>query len=188
MGDPEIVNVLGSSGEIVGSMRRTEAEKQHYMMETALIVVFAPSGHVWIQQRALTKKSYPGRWDVTAGGVVQSGEHPDETARRELLEEAGLEAELLHLEIFPNIFKDEDGETCRFLANLYICIIDSVPQPTDGEVIGFRLMEPEALRAHAVEHPDKYVPSFLAELDKALIGYRSLVERQRNGTKHKLAA
>ncbi len=46
---------------------------------------------VWIQQRALTKKTDAGRWDTLMGGMVSAADTLALALQRETLEEAGLE-------------------------------------------------------------------------------------------------
>jgi len=54
------------------------------------ICLFNPSGEVLIQQRAAGKSIDPGRWDLSAGGAVISGETSQQAASRELAEELGI--------------------------------------------------------------------------------------------------
>lgn len=46
---------------------------------------------VWIQQRALTKKTDPGRWDTLMGGMVSAADTLALALQRETREEAGLD-------------------------------------------------------------------------------------------------
>ncbi|WP_155819646.1 NUDIX hydrolase [Lactococcus laudensis] len=65
-----------------------------------------------IQQSQPHKPDWPGYWDISVGGGVQSGETSREAAEREVFEELGLEIDLaqavpyfwIH---FPNGFADE---------------------------------------------------------------------------------
>ena len=49
-------------------------------------------GELVVHRRADWKDVYPGAWDVCFGGVLGAGEAWDDAARRELAEEAGIDA------------------------------------------------------------------------------------------------
>ncbi|MCQ2079398.1 MAG: NUDIX domain-containing protein [archaeon] len=55
------------------------------------ICIFDHDGRMLIQHRVKTKSTFPGFWDVSVGGGVDSGETPQQAATRELREELGLD-------------------------------------------------------------------------------------------------
>lgn len=66
-------------------------QKGEYLLH-AILIMKTMDGDYIMQQRALKAKYYPGRWDVTGGGV-RAGETSAQAAVREALEELGVEAE-----------------------------------------------------------------------------------------------
>ncbi len=68
-----------------------------------------------------------GYWSLP-GGAVETGERLEDALRREVLEETGLEVEIIHLlEIFERIMRDPDGKVeYHFILMDYIC------RPTGG--------------------------------------------------------
>lgn len=55
------------------------------------ICVFNSKNEMLIQQRQPHKHPYPNLWDVSAGGSCMTGETSKEGARRELMEELGID-------------------------------------------------------------------------------------------------
>ena len=55
------------------------------------VCVFNRKGEMLIQQRQSFKEGWPNLWDVSVGGGVQAGETTQQAARRELMEELGLD-------------------------------------------------------------------------------------------------
>lgn len=72
---------------------------------------------------------FNGFWDIP-GGFLEAGEHPEAGARRELLEETGLE---IHLNGLLGVYMDSYGAEGYFTLNFYYLaeIISGTPHATD---------------------------------------------------------
>lgn len=70
-------------------VRGTPVQPNTYTM-AVFACIFNSEGKLLIQQRQKTKKSWPGVWDVSVGGAVQSGESSLTAAQREVAEELGI--------------------------------------------------------------------------------------------------
>lgn len=85
---------------------------------TAKAVVFGPDGRVLLLRRADSGRRGPGNLDLP-GGHVDAGESPEETIRREVMEETGLPVrDVAPLPVFQ-VMRGDDGteiEKLRFVA------------------------------------------------------------------------
>lgn len=66
---------------------RAEPGGYHLIIHIAII---NSQGQMLVQQRQTTKVGWPGKWDISVGGCVMSGENSRQAAQRELREELGI--------------------------------------------------------------------------------------------------
>ena len=103
---PEEIGVLvDEEDRVVGTAPRSEIRARNLLHRGASVIVLDPNGRIFLHRRTQTKDVYPGALDVVAGGMVQAGESYEETARRELLEELGVDAEPVFR--FTHRFRDD---------------------------------------------------------------------------------
>ena len=98
------------------------------------ILVTDSADRLLIHRRSDAKDVWPGRWDVAAGGVVGVGEPYEAAARRELIEELGIEIgphELLEL-LGPCAYADAD---VALVGRVYRVRHDGPVHFADGEVV-----------------------------------------------------
>ncbi len=100
----EMIDVLDSEGRTIGIATRREVRVRRLPHRCVYILVFDSHGRLFIHLRTPTKDVYPSFWDVAIGGVLSAGESFLEGARREMLEEVGVAAELT--ELFPVRYGD----------------------------------------------------------------------------------
>ncbi len=114
-----------------------------YHLVTATVVQHT-DGDILLMQRDPCKKSYPGKWEVGAGGSALAGEDAEAAARRELLEETGLRAKEL-LPLYCSIETERHGLYRGFLTE-YDGDKNAVTLQR-GETIAFRWISPAAFLA-----------------------------------------
>lgn len=87
----EFIDILDKHGNLTGEVKlKSEAHSKGLFHATAHIWFYTLKGNVLLQQRAFSKKNFPGLWDVSVAGHVSAGESIIDSAIREVKEELGL--------------------------------------------------------------------------------------------------
>jgi 16S rRNA (adenine1518-N6/adenine1519-N6)-dimethyltransferase len=89
-GREEIFDVVNERDEVVDRQPRRDVHRLGLKHRAVHVLLFNARGQLFLQKRSATKDRQPGRWDSSASGHVDAGEHYDATAVRELGEELGL--------------------------------------------------------------------------------------------------
>jgi isopentenyldiphosphate isomerase len=87
----EIFDVVNERDEVVGQLPRREVHRQKLRHRAVHVLVFNGRGELFLQQRSLTKDNFPGVWDSSSSGHVDSGEDYDPCTLREVREELGVQ-------------------------------------------------------------------------------------------------
>jgi isopentenyl-diphosphate delta-isomerase len=169
--EKEMIDVVDDKGQVIDTITREEAELNNRAIQNVIVFVFSSFGKVWIQKRPKHKNHFPGLWDVSACGAVHSGEKPQDAAEREQLEEMGFTSDLHFVETFINKFIGHNGQPTQRLSHLFVGISEEIPAAND-EVDEFQAIPHSKLRKNIVQNQNKYIPSFLIELDKAVAAFK----------------
>lgn len=90
----ENFDVLNEKGEYTGEIAtREKCHKEGIWHKAVVVFVINSKEQVLLQKRSATKKLWPNKWDITAGGHVLAGEFGFEAVLREAKEELGLNLE-----------------------------------------------------------------------------------------------
>lgn len=94
----ELIDILDENGNYTGkNCLKSEAHKKGHFHPTVHIWLYTKENKILLQKRALTKKVFPGLWDISVAGHVASGEKIEEAAIREIKEEIGYNIPLDYL-------------------------------------------------------------------------------------------
>jgi len=80
------------TGRVIGRAPRDLCHGDPSLVHRAVhAAVFHPDGRILLQKRATTKRVQPGKWDISVGGHLISGEDWSGALLRETEEELGIE-------------------------------------------------------------------------------------------------
>ncbi|CAL2092062.1 NUDIX hydrolase [Tenacibaculum sp. 190524A05c] len=86
----ELIDIVDEQGNYTGkTCLKSEAHKFGYFHPTVHIWLFTKEGKILLQKRALSKKVFPGLWDISVAGHIAAGEVIETAALREVEEEIG---------------------------------------------------------------------------------------------------
>ncbi|WP_299158112.1 NUDIX domain-containing protein [uncultured Tenacibaculum sp.] len=86
----ELIDILDQQGNYTGkTCLKSEAHKFGHFHPTVHIWLYTTNQQVLLQKRSLTKKVFPGLWDISVAGHVAAGEEIKKAALREIQEEIG---------------------------------------------------------------------------------------------------
>jgi isopentenyl-diphosphate delta-isomerase type 1 len=86
----EIFDVVNEHDEVIGQKMRGEVHRLGLKHRAVHVLVYNKRGEVFLQKRSMAKDTFPGAWDSSCSGHLDTGENYDDCAIRELQEEIGL--------------------------------------------------------------------------------------------------
>lgn len=157
----EIVDIVDEADQVIGVALRSHMRRHRLRHRAVYILVFDRHDRLLIHQRTFTKDIYPGLWDVAFGGVLGAGESYLDGARRELLEEAGLDDPIE--ELFPITHDDESSSV---VGHVYRCRTEKAPRLQDTEVARAEWLDRESCQTRT--RVDRFCPDGLLVLQRYL--------------------
>ncbi|WGH77129.1 NUDIX domain-containing protein [Tenacibaculum tangerinum] len=88
----ELIDIVDENGNYTGTTcLKSEAHKYGYFHPTIHVWLYTSDKKILLQKRALTKKVFPGLWDISVAGHIAAGEDITIAATREVKEEIGFD-------------------------------------------------------------------------------------------------
>ena len=103
----EFLEVYSSDGTKTGQKKsKSEIHRKGLFHSTVHVWIFTKEGNILIQKRSKKKELNPGVWDVSVAGHIKFNENIKKAAKRETLEETGINInteDLLKIGVYRSI-------------------------------------------------------------------------------------
>ena len=154
----EIFDVVNERDEVIDRRPRSEVHRRGLRHRAVHVLVFNARGELFLQKRSRKKDCFPGVWDSSASGHLDSGEDYDACAVRELREEIGL-----HLAAPPRrLFKvDACAETGQEFVWVYRCAAEGPFTLHPEEIERGDWFTPEHVTTWIAEKRADFAPAFV---------------------------
>jgi len=148
--------VVDENDEIQSHAARSEVHGNNLRHRAVHILIFNQDGDVYLQQRSRWKDRHPLKWDSSAAGHVSAGENYDETARRELKEELGIDP------LLERIFRvTASSRTDHEFIWGYRAVVSGDLAPNRCEIERGVFLAPAVIDGWTSARPDDFAPGFL---------------------------
>lgn len=85
----EIFDIVDENDQVTGQMPRSEVHEKGLKHRAVHLLIFNKEGEVFMQKRSKNKDTWPGAWDSSCSGHVDTGEDYMTAVLREVQEELG---------------------------------------------------------------------------------------------------
>lgn len=154
----EIFDVVNDRDEVVGQLSRKEVHRQGLRHRAVHVLIFNSKGQVFLQKRSMKKDNFPGRWDSSAAGHLDTGEDYDACALREVREELGFTMPCVPERILRIAACEETGQEFVWV---YRCEYEGPFVLQAEEIDAGEWFAPEHVTRWIRERPDDFARSLI---------------------------
>lgn len=154
----ELVVLVDEANNVVGTMPKGEVHQARTPLHRAFssFVFRDRDGHLLLQQRARTKRTWPLMWSNSCCGHPGPGESNLDAARRRLRYELALDPTVLE-EVAPYRYCfTRDGTMENEICPILVGLVDREPRINPDEVEAVRWTPWEAFLEAIDRHPEQY--------------------------------
>ena len=161
----EYLDLCDDAGVLTGvSLPRSVVHREGHLHKTIHLWLSDERGRLLIQKRHDSKRSYPGRWDVSVAGHISSGDSPESALVREAAEELGITVHASNCTLLgtfrQSLIMPEHSYSDNELTLVYAIIVSSdiVITMQESEVTDVRWEEAPKLEMLTEELENAFVP------------------------------
>ncbi|HEY5153013.1 MAG TPA: NUDIX domain-containing protein [Candidatus Saccharimonadales bacterium] len=162
------LQTFNDNDEPIGQASLREIHDQGLLHRVILVVLRDPDGKILLQRRGPNVATNANRWDVSAAGHVDAGEHYKEAATRELSEELGVDNVELSELAYYRTYAVLKGKKLNRFVKIYTATVPADTRFTINpeEVIEVKWFDPDELKVLVSKNPENFNNDFEDVLDK----------------------
>ena len=162
----EEVVLVNENDVAIGTMEKLEAHQKGLLHRAFSVFIFNDKNELLLQRRALTKYHSAGLWTNTCCSHPRPNENTLNAANRRLVEEMGIETELIFKTSFIYKTKFDNGLTEHEFDHIFFGTSNENPTINAEEVDSFVWMSVEALKQKINLTPNEFTSWFKIAVKK----------------------
>jgi isopentenyl-diphosphate delta-isomerase len=127
------------------------------------LFLFNEGGELLLQQRAPSKRLWPGFWSNTCCSHPRRGETMEVATRRRLRDELNIGASVEYVYKFQYRAEFGDAGSENELCHVYLGRAPALVRPNEHEIEAIRFVSPRELADEFEAHPERFTPWFRME-------------------------
>lgn len=140
----------------IGLMEKLEAHQKGLLHRAFSIFIFNSKGEILLQKRSLEKYHSPGLWSNTCCSHPNAGEETLVAAKRRLVEEMGMSADIEEVFSFTYKAEFENGLVEHEFDHVFFGTTDAEPIINISEVSEWKYISVEDLKIDLTTSPEQY--------------------------------
>ncbi|MDE1865666.1 MAG: NUDIX domain-containing protein [Candidatus Micrarchaeota archaeon] len=172
----ELIDEVDREGNIVAPRPKSLFKERMFMHRVSLVIPMTSEGKFLLSRRSKDKYPYPDTWCCGVGGKSRSGENPEQTAAREMMEEIGKEYPIRKVASFVYDESDYKAIFTIFTTSVPVAAEELTLDP--NEIQYSRAFDIAAILRIVKEDPSRFAPTFVVAIKEFSKHYSASGGRQ----------
>lgn len=174
--DADALILVDEADREVGHLSKAKCHDGQGVLHRAFsLLVFNGAGELLLQQRAASKRLWPGYWSNSCCSHPRRAESMEIAIHRRLYEELGLRCPLQFLFKFQYQAQFETAGSEQELCSVFIGRCSDPVRADPAEIQAWRWIAPEALQAELAATSERFTPWFKLEWARIWQDHRAAV-------------
>lgn len=176
--DDEPLILVDDDNNVIGYRSKADVHAGDGILHRAFSVfLFDAEGRLLLQQRSASKPLWPLYWANSCCSHPRRGETEAEAAKRRVLEELGLDAELEYVYTFTYHAKYEDKGSEHETCSVFLGRARGEVATNENEIAAIRWLSAEEVDAALASAPERYSPWLKMEWARLRSGFADTLVR-----------